>query len=265
MDKILAPITNVLISIFMAFYNFVVSVTGDATSSQKGLALVLAVFLITLLVRLLILPLTIKQMRSTSKMQEVQPLVKKAQEKYKGNPEKANAEVMKIYKENNVSMSGGCLPLLIQMPILFALYDVFNQVGSGPLMHEGAIPSFLWISNLGGHDTLYILPILSGLTTYLSSYLMQKGSGSGDNSPIPMGTMNIVMGVMLGFMSLKFPALLVFYWIIGNVIQMVQTYFLIILPKKRKMKKMELETGVIDVTPTKVKTTNNNNKKKKKK
>ena len=253
MDKILAPITNFLSSIFMAFYNFVASVTGNATSAQKGLSLVLAVFLITLLVRLIILPLTIKQMKSTSKMQEVQPLVKKAQEKYKGNPEKANAEVMKLYKENNVSMTGGCLPLIIQMPILFALYDVFNQVGQNALLMHDPVPSFLWISNLGGHDKFYILPILSGLSTYLSSYLMQKGTGSGENSPIPMGTMNIVMGVMLGFMSLRFPALLVFYWIIGNVIQMIQTYFLIILPKKKKMKKMELETGIIDVTPTTIK------------
>ncbi|MGL4760072.1 MAG: membrane protein insertase YidC [Sarcina sp.] len=255
MYKILAPITNVLIKIFMAFYNFVASTinaagftAGDMSKVEIGTALVIAVFLITLLVRLLILPLTIKQMRSTAKMQEVQPLVKKAQEKYKGNPEKANMEVMKIYKENKVSMSGGCLPLLIQMPILFALYDVFNKVGAMP-QFGGA--SFLWIHNLNGSDPLYILPVLSGLTTYLSSYLMQKGSGSGENSPIPMGTMNIVMGVMLGFMSLRFPALLVFYWIIGNVIQIVQTYFLIILPKKRKMAKMAVETGTIDVTPKK--------------
>ncbi|MGL4742183.1 MAG: membrane protein insertase YidC [Sarcina sp.] len=252
MYAILAPITNVLTSIFMAFYNFVKSIG----ISETGYALVAAVFLVTLLVRLIILPLTIKQMRSTAKMQEIQPLVKKAQEKYKGNPEKANAEVMRIYKENKVSMSGGCLPLVIQMPILFALYDVFRAVGNMPLMHDA---SFLWIHNLGGHDPYYILPVLSGLTTYLSSYLMQKGSGSGANSPIPMGTMNIVMGVMLGVMSMQFPALLVFYWIIGNVIQMVQTYFLIILPKKRKDRKAALEAGVIDV---KVSDSKKKNKKK---
>lgn len=243
----------------MAFYNFVTGMIFDPsnmTPAQIGTGLVVAVFLITLLVRLLILPLTIKQMRSTAKMQEVQPLVKKVQEKYKGNPEKANMEVMKIYKENKVSMSGGCLPLLIQMPILFALYDVFRQVG---LMPQFQHASFLWIGNLSGHDPLYILPVLSGVTTYLSSYLMQKGSGSGENSPIPMGTMNIVMGFMLGFMSLKFPALLVFYWIIGNVIQIVQTYFLIILPKKRKMAKAAVSADVIDVTPKK-----NNGKKNKK-
>ncbi|MGL5576920.1 MAG: membrane protein insertase YidC [Sarcina sp.] len=249
MYTFLQPITNILIKIFMAFYNFVTSLMFDPshmTKSQIGTGLVLAVFLITLLVRLIILPLTIKQMKSTAKMQEVQPLVKKVQEKYKGNPEKANMEVMKIYKENKVSMSGGCLPLLIQMPILFALYDVFRQVG---LMPEFQNASFLWIHNLSGHDPLYILPVLSGVTTYLSSYLMQKGSGSGENSPIPMGTMNIVMGVMLGFMSLKFPALLVIYWITGNVIQIVQTYFLIILPKRKKMAKLEGEAGIIDVTP----------------
>ena len=257
MYTFLQPITNILIKIFMAFYNFVTGMMYDPsnmTPAQIGTGLVLAVFLITLLVRLLILPLTIKQMKSTAKMQEVQPLVKKVQEKYKGNPEKANMEVMKIYKENKVSMSGGCLPLLIQMPILFALYDVFRSVGVEPQFQNA---SFLWIHQLSGHDPLYILPVLSGLTTYLSSYLMQKGSGSGENSPVPMGTMNIVMGCMLGFMSLRFPALLVIYWITGNVIQIVQTYFLIILPKKRKMVKASSESNVIDVTPKK------NNKKKK--
>lgn len=250
--NILTPVTNVLIKIFEVFFNFAKSMGITST----GIALVISVVLITLLVRLIILPLTIKQMRSTAKMQEVQPLVKKAQEKYKGNPEKVNMEVMKIYKENKVSMSGGCLPLVIQMPILFALYDVFRHVATIPGMQGG---SFLWIANLDSPDKLFILPVISGATTYLSSYLMQKGSGSGGaNSPIPMGTMNIVMGVMLGFMSMNFPALLVIYWITGNLIQIAQTYFLIILPKKKKMAKEALESGVIEVKE-------NKSKKKKKK
>lgn len=263
MYEMLAPITNIFVKIFMAFEKFATSMG----ITNQGTALVIAVFLVTLLVRMIILPLTIKQMRSSAKMQEVQPLVKKAQEKYKGNPEKVNMEVMKIYKENNVSMAGGCLPLLIQMPILFALYGVFLQVGSMPEF-QGA--SFLWIKNLNGHDPLYILPVISGITTYLSSYLMQKGSGgSGAAGPVNMGTMNIVMAVMLGFMSTRFPALLVFYWIIGNVIQIVQTYLLIILPKQRKMKKQALAGGgdYIDVTDAKSVDLNkgNNTKKKKKK
>ncbi|WP_096030709.1 membrane protein insertase YidC [Clostridium mediterraneense] len=253
MYKILAPITNIFLQIFNAFLNFVSSLGHFS----PGTNYVIAVVLLTLLVRLIILPLTIKQMRSSAKMQEVQPLVKKAQEKYKGNPEKANMEVMKIYKENNVSMSGGCLPLLIQMPILFALYDVFRNINTG-----GA--SFLWLSNLGQPDPYYILPVISGLTTYFSSYLMQKGSGSSQASPINMGTMNIVMAVMLGFMSMKFPSLLVIYWITGNLIQMVQTYFLIILPKQRKERNsgVNKETDFIDVKDVK-EVKNKKNKKKK--
>lgn len=242
--NILTPITNVLSSIFGAFYHF----AKGLGIANDGTALVLAVFLITLAVRLIILPLTIKQMKSTAKMQEIQPLVKKVQEKYKGNPEKVNMEVMKIYKENKVSMSGGCLPLIIQMPVLFALYDVFRNA---PILATISNPSFLWIHNLDAPDKLFILPVLSGITTYLSSYLMQKGSGSNAaNSPVPMGTMNIVMGVMLGFMSLNFSSLLVLYWVIGNVIQIIQTYFLIILPKKRKDAKAALESGIIE-TPDK--------------
>ncbi|MDF2884945.1 MAG: yidC, partial [Clostridiaceae bacterium] len=90
-----------------------------------GVSYVLSVLLLTLIIRLLILPLNIKSMKSTAKMQEIQPELKKIQTKYKNNPEKLQQETVKLYKENNVSMTGGCLPMIIQMPILFALYGAF--------------------------------------------------------------------------------------------------------------------------------------------
>lgn len=248
MSSILKPITDIFTYIFNYFYDFL-----HNFGVEKGTAYVLAVILITILVRLLILPLTMKQMKSQAGMQEIQPLIKDIQQKYKGNPEKINAETMRIYKENNVSMAGGCLPLLVQMPILFALYYVFYNLTAT----KGV--AFLWIPNLQGHDPLYILPILSGLSTYASSYLMSKSSGQASQGPVNMGAMNIGMALMLTFMSMRFPALLVIYWIVGNLIQVTQTYFLMTRPMKKRMRARAeaAGAGVIDVTPKK-------NKKKKK-
>jgi YidC/Oxa1 family membrane protein insertase len=169
-----------------------------------------------------------KQIRSQSKMQEVQPIVQEMQKKYKNDPQKAQMEMMKIYKENNVSPLSGCLPLLIQMPILFALYGVFMNINV-----QGA--SFLWIPNLYAKDPFYILPILSAATTYLSSYLTTKTTANTSQpGGMNMGSMNIGMSLMMGFMALNFRSALVLYWIMGNLIQLVQTYFLVIRPANKK-------------------------------
>ncbi|MDU5413136.1 MAG: membrane protein insertase YidC, partial [Clostridium perfringens] len=118
MQSILKPITNLFTMIFQAIHGFVASLDIFGV----GAGYVITIFLLTLLVRLILLPLNIKQTRSQQKMQEIQPEIAKLQKKYKNNPEKAQQEMMKLYKENNVNPMSGCLPLLIQMPILFALY-----------------------------------------------------------------------------------------------------------------------------------------------
>ena len=172
---------------------------------------------------LLILPLNIKSAKSTRGMQKIQPEVKKLQEKYKNDPQKMNEEVMKLYKENNVSLTGGCLPSLLPLPILMALYWVF-----------------MGINDLGGPDQLFILPVLAALTTYLPSYLMTKAQPSPAEGGMDMRTMNFVMAGMMGFMSIKFKSILVLYWIMGNAIQAVQTYFLNYRPAMEEMKKTQV-------------------------
>lgn len=86
-----------------------------------------AIIIFTIIIKLILLPLTIKQYRSTAKMQEIQPLIQDIQRRYKTDKEKLNTEMMKVYQENKVNPAGGCLPLLIQMPILFSLYYVIQQ------------------------------------------------------------------------------------------------------------------------------------------
>jgi len=202
--------------------------------SDVGLSYVLAIFVFTLVIRVLILPFNIKAAESTRGMQKIQPQVKKVQEKYKNDPQKMNEEVMKLYKENNVSMAGGCLPSLLPIPILMALYWVFMGIN----LPDGQIASFLWIKDVFAPDPYYILPILAALSTYLPSYLMTKSTPQQENG-INMGSMNLVMAGMTGFMALNFKSILVLYWIIGNFIQLVQTYFLNYKPAMKEVEILE--------------------------
>ena len=174
----------------------------------------LTIIVFTVIIRIFLLPLSIKQTKSTAKMGAIGPEVKKVQEKYKKDPQKSQQEVMKLYKENGVNPMGGCLPMLIQMPILFALFTVFQKLDM-----QGA--GFLWMTDLTKADPYYILPILSTVTTYFSSKLMQPPGGGAPSKQT--STMNTGMAIMMGFMSLKFPGALVLYWVINNVVQVVQT------------------------------------------
>lgn len=221
-------IVDFMKSIFDYIYQYIVSMGV----SDVGLAYVLAILAFTIIIRLLILPFNIKSAKSTQGMQKLQPELKKLQEKYKDDKETLGAETMKLYKENNVNPAGGCLPALLPLPILMALYWVFMGIQD----IEGA--SFLWIHDLFSPDKYYILPILAALSTYLPSYLMTKSTPA-QTQPggMNMGTMNLMMAGMMGFMSLNFKSILVLYWIIGNIIQTIQTYFLNYRPAMREVEK----------------------------
>jgi YidC/Oxa1 family membrane protein insertase len=176
----------------------------------------LAIIIFTILIRVLLLPLSIKQTKSTAKMGAIGPEVKKVQAKYKSDPQKSQQEVMKLYKENGVNPMGGCLPMLIQMPILFAMFYVFRNLDM-----NGA--GFLWMKDLTLKDPLYILPVLSMVTTYFSSKLMQPKTSGDEGKSKQTSTMNVVMAIFMGFMSLNFPGALVLYWVLNNILQVIQT------------------------------------------
>lgn len=232
MMTIFQPITDFLASVFEKLHGLIVSMGV----SDVGLSYVLAVVLLTVIIKTLVLPFSIKSVKSTRKMQEFQPQVKKLQEKYKNDPQKANMEMMKLYKENNISMTGGCLPMLIPLPILMALYYVFAYNIQGI---EGA--SFLWLPNLAGKDPFFILPILAAISTFIPSYMMTKANPATENSGMNMMPMNIGMSVMMGFMAMNFPSILAIYWVTSGMYQLVQTYFLNVRPMKAKKKEQELE------------------------
>lgn len=223
---------NKIIDFMANIFNYLHDFIVNMGVSNVGLSYVLAILVFTLIIRLLILPFNIKAANSTRGMQKIQPELKKIQTKYKDNPEKLNAEMMKLYKDNNVSLTGGCLPSLLPLPILMALYYVFFRIDG----MNGQ--SFLWIHDLGAPDQYFILPILAALSTYLPSYLMTKATPQQEGG-MNMGTMNLVMAGMMGFMSLNFKSILVLYWIIGNMIQLIQTYFLNYRPAMKEIKSVE--------------------------
>ncbi|NLK94938.1 MAG: membrane protein insertase YidC [Clostridiales bacterium] len=226
-----APITNFFTVIFNFLHDLItkLGVPGDS-----GLSYVLAITLLTVIIRACLLPFNIKSAHSTRKMQEIQPEVKKLQDKYKNDPQKAQTELMKLYKEKDVSMTGGCLPTLLPLPILMALYYVFYNMTA----IEGK--SFLWLNDLGAPDPLYILPILAAITTYLPSALMTKATPQAEGG-MNMGPMNIGMSVFMGYMAMKFDSILVIYWILGGIIQLVTTYFINYKPAMEKKKQIEIK------------------------
>lgn len=200
-------LNNAFVQFFEYLHKGVVSVFPNQNVSYG-----LAIILMTIIIRVIILPLGIKQIRSSLIMNKIQPEVKKIQDKYKKDPQKSQQEMMKLYKEKGASPFSGCLPLLIQWPILVALYYVFNNLSG----INGI--SFLWITDLGKPDIP--LSILSGITTFLSGWLIMP---SGDNPQASQSKkMNIGMGFMMIFISWRLKSALVLYWVVSNLIQIAQ-------------------------------------------
>ncbi len=214
-------LSGIFEQVFYAVHSFV-----QLVITNKNISFGVAIILFTLLARICLLPLSLKQTKSTVKMSAIQPELKKLQEKYKNDPQRQQSELSKLYKDNNISPLSGCLPMLIQFPIIIALFYVFKNVD-----YQGA--GFLWMTDLTLKDPTMILPIISGLTTYFSSKAMQPATGAATSQN---SMMNIGMAVMMGFMSIKFPGALVLYWTVGNLIQMLQSLILNKIYKKSETK-----------------------------
>lgn len=189
----------------------------------------LAILLLTLFIRIILYPLNNKQLSSTKKMQEIQPQIAEIQKKYKKNPEKANQAIMKLYKENQVNPMAGCLPLLIQMPIIIALFQALRQFEYTDL---GA--TFFWVPHLKNPDPLMILPILVGVATYFQSKVSMAAAQNNPQAAATQKTMLYFMPILIGWMSTKFPAGLCLYWIFYSLTGIIQQIFVNRRPALRK-------------------------------
>jgi YidC/Oxa1 family membrane protein insertase len=169
-----------------------------------------------ILVRVLLWPLNQKAMRANMQLQAVQPLMKDIQERYKSDPQKMQQEMFKLYKEYNVNPLGGCWPMLLPMPVLFALFFVFQNT----IELRGA--SFLWLPDLSRPDPLYIIPVIMGLSMYGLSKVGQIGM-----EPNPqMKMMLYVMPVMMTFLFLNFASGLNLYYAVSNIASIPQQWLL---------------------------------------
>lgn len=264
----------------------------------------LSIIIFTLFIKMVLLPLTIKQYKSTARMQEVQPMIQEIQKRYKNDKEKLNQEMMKVYQEHKVNPAGGCFPVLLQMPILFSLYYVISKplyymVGKTPEVITKlfeAIPgdfpkimgnqditiinyfkthsdkltavadllkpeellnmNFLGL-NLGIQPTfdsgkiailgaqffgLLLIPILAGLTTFLSTKISMAATQQNTENQTAnsmTNSMTMIMPFMTAFFAFNVPAGLGLYWITSNILQVLQQLYLnkYIIKKKEAVKK----------------------------
>lgn len=246
----------------------------------------LTIILFTIVIKIILLPLAIKQQKSMAQQQKIQPLIAEIQKKYKNDKEKMNQEMMKLYQEHKFNPAGGCLPLLIQLPIIFGLYRVIyrpltyilnittdeqrkallgalntdvvlehftnkeiviaeqmqkvnievlrNATGIADLQYIDF--NFFHIVNLAQTpnftqvSALWLIPILAAATTYISSYLTTKLSMSSaaqnEQAAQMQNSMMKMFPLMTGFICFTLPAGVGLYWIISNLVQMIQQVFL---------------------------------------
>ncbi|MSR06279.1 MAG: membrane protein insertase YidC [Gemmatimonadetes bacterium] len=177
-------------------------------------------------VRVVLWPLNQKAMRSSMAMQALQPEMKALQDRYKTEPQKMQQEIMKLYKDHNVSPLGGCLPMLIPMPVLFALFFVFANT-----IEFRGVP-FLWLPDLSRADPLYVIPLLMGISMYGLSKIGQMGM-----PPNPQATMMLyIMPVMFTVLFLQFSSGLNLYYAVSNIASIPQQW-LISRERLRRQKK----------------------------
>ena len=169
-----------------------------------------------ILVRLLLWPLNQRAMESSIRMQAVAPLLKQVQERYKNEPERLQREMMKLYKEHNVNPFGGCLPMLLPMPVLFALFFVFANT----IEFRGV--AFLWLPDLSRPDPFYIIPIVMGLSMFVLSKVGQIGM-----PPNPQTKMMLYfMPAFLTLLFLNFASGLNLYYAVSNIFSIPQQYLI---------------------------------------
>jgi len=239
-------------------YNMV-SILDTQILSAYAISIILA----TIFFKLILMPLTLKQTKSMKVMQDLNPKIKEIQEKYGKDPQTLQRKQMELYKEANYNPMSGCLPMIIQMPILIAFFYVIREpvqfIFHDQVFFDSMNKSFLWIKDLGFTENflfenatlnglgmggmtipfigaaLPILAAMSAYTTYLTSKMTSASQPSmNEQQASTQKTMTMMMPVMLFVFSIQMPAGLALYWVISNVFQVVQQYVILNSSKKSK-------------------------------
>ena len=190
-----------------------------------------AIILLTVLSKVLFYPLTVKSMRSMKAMQAMQPQINALRNKYKSDPQRLQRESLELYRKNKVNPVGGCLPMVAQIPIFYALYlalSVSVELQGAAFLCFGRVPAWvpglggsdLWICDLANFDPTYVLPILMGVTMFIQQKMTPV---AGDPR---QAKMMLVMPFVFTFMFINLPAGLVLYWTVSNVLQIAQQWYM---------------------------------------
>ena len=190
----------------------------------------LSIIILTLLVRLIILPLYANQIKYQMKMTELQPKLKELQEKYAADRQTLSEKTMELYRQEGVSPSSGCLPLLIQMPIIMGLFALLRSpltYMTAPQMIAAVHESFLWVKDLCQPDS-WILPLIAGISTYLTYTVgaMGQGASGGDPTGAMSKMMQYFFPIFIFLLGRSFPAGLALYWAIGNTFMIFQGFYM---------------------------------------
>ena len=197
-------ITKLLADIFKVIYNY----TGSFGWS---------IVIFTVLVKLILYPFTAKQNKFIEQMKEIQPQMQAIQEKYKDRPEEMNRKIFELYQKHKINPLTGCLPMILQIPILFAIFALLKTPEKYLDISFGIKEAFFYGINLMAPEK-FIFPILAGVTTYWQQKLMSTA----DNPQQSM--MLYFFPFLIAMFTANFPAGLAFYWILTNILTIAQLY-----------------------------------------
>ena len=205
----------------------------------------ISIIIFTVFVKLCLYPLYIKQTKSTAMMSEMQPKIKALQNKYGNDQETLNIKMQELYKEEKFNPMGGCLPMLIQMPIIMGLFALLRNpmryITKDSMIFAFHEP-FLWIKDLSQPDP-WILPIIAGVATFIAftmnRMLQDTGSDAANQSAAMMKMMQYIFPIMILWMARSFPAGLALYWAVSQIIQIGFNIHLQTLRKKIKREQKE--------------------------
>lgn len=206
------PIFSTLVGWLADMMAWAVQFFYNLTASLGFPSYGIAIIILTIVIKVLLLPFALKQIKSMKGMQEIQPKVAALQKKYKNDRAKLSIEMQKLYREHNISPLAGCLPLLIQMPFLVSIFYALQG-----FQYDSAHASFLWLSSLASKDPTYVLPILSAVSTWALSAQTAPKNAEGSQK-----MMTYFMPLFIGYISINFPSGLVIYWVVSNLFQLVQ-------------------------------------------
>ena len=214
-SKLFDPIVNVMGQVLLYFHE-----------GPVGAPWWLSIALMTIVVRSLLFPLTVKQVKNMRAMQDLRPEMEKIRAQFPNNRQRQQEEMMKLYQDRKVNPLGGCLPILVQMPIFIGIFYVIREFGgytigdrtvppTEPSFHDGGI---LWFQNLSQADPTYLLPIISAVTMLAATEITAKNI-----DPQQRWLMRLLpLGITI--FLINFPAGLFVYWITSNLVTLIQNY-----------------------------------------